>query len=101
MFRTCLLTILFVCASLSSAIAAPVTHVAVRVSSLEEAIPPLVEKRISASIETIGNHVFLGADDGVVRSRHDEYTRMVYDIIDRVLIGYTVEHTLFGEFFEC
>lgn len=92
MFRTCLLTILFVCASLGSAIAAPVTHVAVRVSSLGEAIPPLVEKRISASIETIGNHVFLGADDGDVRSRHDEYTRMVYDIIDRVLIGYTVEH---------
>ena len=92
MFRTCLLTILFVCASLGSAIAAPVTHVAVRVSSLGEAIPPLVEKRICASIETIGNHVFLGADDQAVLNRQDEYTRMVYDITDRVLIGYTVEH---------
>lgn len=91
MFRTCLLTIFFVCASLSSAIAAPVTHVAVRVSSPEEAIPPLVEKRITASIQTIGNHVFLGQDDGDIQARQGEYIRMVYDIIDRVLIGYTVD----------
>ena len=36
--------------------------------------------------------MFLGADDQAVLNRQDEYTRMVYDITDRVLIGYTVEH---------
>ena len=91
MIRACLLTIFFVCASLNSAMAAPITHVAVRVSSTEGTIPLLVEKRIAASIQTVGNHVLLNVDDGYVQSRQDEYIRTMNDIVDRVLIGYTVE----------
>ena len=89
--RTCLLTVCAVCASLSSAIAASVEQVTVHVASVEEAIPPLVEKRIAASIQTLGNHVFLNHDSGDIVSRHEEYERTVNDIINRVLIGYTVE----------
>lgn len=89
--RTCLLTVCAVCASLSSAIAASVEQVTVHVASVEEAIPPLVEKRIAASIQTVGNHVFLNHDSGDIVSRHEEYERTVNDIINRVLIGYTVE----------
>ena len=89
--RTYLLTVFAVCASLSSATAASVEQVTVHVASVEEAIPPLVEKRIAASIQTVGNHVFLNHDSGEIVSRHEEYERTVNDIINRVLIGYTVE----------
>ena len=89
--RTYLLTVFAVCASLSSATAASVDQVTVHVASVEEAIPPLVEKRIAASIQTVGNHVFLNHDSGEIVSRHEEYERTVNDIINRVLIGYTVE----------
>ena len=92
MFRTCMLTGLFVCASLSSALAAPVSQVTVELTATAGTIPPLVEKRIAASIQTVGNHVFLQQDDGDILRRQGEYNRQVYDIIDRVLIGYTVEH---------
>ena len=89
--RTYLLTVFAVCASLSSATAASVDQVTVHVASVEEAIPPLVEKRIAASIQTVGNHIFLNHDSGEIVSRHEEYERTVNDIINRVLIGYTVE----------
>ena len=92
MFRTCMLTGLFVCASLSSALAAPVSQVTVELTATAGTIPPLVEKRIAASIQTVGNHVFLQQDDSDILRRQGEYNRQVYDIIDRVLIGYTVEH---------
>ncbi|WP_370849764.1 hypothetical protein [Megasphaera sp.] len=89
--RTCLLTLFAVCASLSSATAASVESVSVHVASVEEAIPPLVEKRIAASIQTVGNHVFLAKDSDEIAGRSGEYERTVNDIINRVLIGYTVE----------
>ena len=92
MFRTCMLTGLFVCASLSSALAAPVSQVTVELTATAGTIPPLVEKRIAASIQTVGNHVFLQQDDSDILRRQGEYNRQVYDIINRVLIGYTVEH---------
>lgn len=96
MIRTYLLTALAVCASLSSAMAAAVDHVTVEVTSLAEPIPPLVEKRIAASIQTVGNRVFLGSDSEAIAARYGEYERTVYDIIDRVLIGYTVDSLSFS-----
>lgn len=89
--RTCLLTVFAVCASLSSVAAASVEQVAVHLSSVEAAIPPLVQKRIAASIQTVGNHVFLNQDSDDIAGRSAEYERIVNDIINRVLIGYTVE----------
>lgn len=89
--RTALLTAFTVCASLSSVAAASVEQVAVHLSSVQEAIPPLVQKRIAASIQTVGNHVFLNQDSDDIAGRSEEYERIVNDIINRVLIGYTVE----------
>lgn len=89
--RTVLLTVFAVCASLSSVTAASVEQVAVHVSSVEEAVPPLVQKRIAASIQTVGNHVFLNQDSDDIAGRSAEYERIINDIINRVLIGYTVE----------
>ena len=89
--RTCLLTVFTVCTSLSSVAAASVEQVAVHLSSVQEAIPPLVQRRIAASIQTVGNHVFLNQDSEDIAGRSEEYERIVNDIINRVLIGYTVE----------
>lgn len=89
--RTCLLTVFTVCASLSSVAAASVEQVAVHLSSVQDAIPPLVQRRIAASIQTVGNHVFLNQDSEDIAGRSEEYERIVNDIINRVLIGYTVE----------
>ncbi|WP_231391303.1 hypothetical protein [Megasphaera vaginalis (ex Srinivasan et al. 2021)] len=83
------LVMLFSGAGLAAATA--VTAVDVRLSSTGEAIPPLVEKRIAASIQTIGRHVFVGQDDGVIADQQEQYRRTVNDIVNRVLIGYTVE----------
>lgn len=91
MIRTYLLTALAVCASLSSAMAAAVDHVTVEVASPEAPIPELVEKRIAASIQTVGNRVFLQKDSEEITSRAPAYERAVNDIINRVLIGYTVD----------
>lgn len=89
--RSCLLTIFLTCISLGSTLAASVEHVSVQVTSPQEAIPPLVQKRIAASIQTVGNHVFLQHDDDDIRQHMDNYERTVNDIVNRVLVGYTVE----------
>ena len=79
------------CCSVGSAWAAPIAHVSVSVSSVQEKMPPLVQKRIAASIQTVGNHVLLTHDSGEVLANGEEYNRIINDIVNRVLIGYTVE----------
>lgn len=91
MIRIILFTALFICTGLSSIWAAPITHVQVQVSSVQEAVPPLVQKRIAASIQTIGNHVLLNQDSDEVNENNELYKRVMYDIVNRVLIGYTVD----------
>lgn len=89
--RLFILTIASVCVSLSSAFGASVQSVDVELTSLGGTMPPLVQKRIAASLETVGNHVFVGRDDGDIRRDLRDYDRTVNDIMNRVLIGYTVE----------
>lgn len=90
--RLPILTIAGVCVSLSSALGATVQHVDVDVSAVPGAtLPVLAQKRIAASLETVGNHVFIGRDDGEIRANLDEYDRTVNDIMNRVLVGYTVD----------
>ena len=91
MIRTMVFTALFICTGLSSIWAAPITHVQVQVSSVQEAVPPLVQKRIAASIQTVGNHVLLNQDSRAVDENKESYKRVMYDIVNRVLIGYTVD----------
>lgn len=54
-------------------------------------MPPLVQKRIAASMETVGNHVFVGHDTDEIKGNMPGYDRAVNDIINRVLVGYTVD----------
>ena len=50
-----------------------------------------VLRRMSESVKTIGEHLLLGRSTIDVAARRDYYERLVRDVFDRVLIGYTVE----------
>lgn len=50
-----------------------------------------VMRRMSESVKTIGEHLLLGRSTIDVAARRDYYERLVRDVFDRVLIGYTVE----------
>lgn len=91
MIRSVLFTALFVCTGVCSSWAAPVTQVQVHVLSVQEAVPPLVQKRIAASIQTVGNHILLNQDSNEIKEHTESYKRIMYDIVNRVLIGYTVD----------
>ena len=72
--------------------AAPVESVGVSVSAVKEEIPVSVKKRIEASISSIGNNVFVGKDENILRSHGVQYNKVMADIINRVVIGYMVEN---------
>lgn len=91
MFRRAAAVLLLMASGAGTAWAAPVGHVSVRVDSAAEAMPVLVQKRIAASIQTVGNHVLLNHDSGDIEQNYDAYERIIYDIVNRVLIGYTVD----------
>ena len=91
MIRSYILAAMMTIAGVGSVLATPVNHVTVDVTSLETPMPPLVQKRVAASIQTVGNHVFLNQDDGNIQAQYGSYERAINDIINRVLIGYTVD----------
>lgn len=87
---------LFVIAALwalacSTASAVTIDRVDVRLNSAGSPVPTLAAKRISASIQTVGRRVLLEHDDGEVAQNVEAYKKIMNDIVDRVLIGYTVE----------
>ena len=51
----------------------------------------IVLRRMSESVKTIGEHLLLGRSTIDVAARRDYYERLVRDVFDRVLLGYTVE----------
>ena len=50
-----------------------------------------VTRRMAESVRTIGEHLLLGRTTREVADRRDQYERLVRDVFDRVLAGYTVE----------
>lgn len=89
--KTMLLTALFVSTAVTGIRADTIEHVHVQVTSVQEAVPTLVQKRIAASIQTVGNHVLLQHDSTEIKERSESYKQAMYDIVNRVLIGYTVD----------
>ncbi len=80
--------------SLPTAAAAPVTTAveSIQVEVLTD-VPtsPRVTRRMSESVRTIGEHLLLGHPVAEVGERREQYERLVRDVFDRVLAGYTVE----------
>lgn len=52
---------------------------------------PRVTRRMSESVKTIGEHLFLGHTTSEVAERREHYEKLLRDVFDRVLVGYTVE----------
>lgn len=71
--------------------AAPITHVQVTVKTAQYTLPSIVQARIGASIQTVGNHVLLNQDSQTIKAQQAAYVRTLKDIVNRVLIGYTVD----------
>ena len=79
------------CAPASTILADPVVET-VQVQVMAAAIPSTrVLRRMSESVKTIGEHLLLGRSTIEVSTRRDHYERLVRDVFDRVLVGYTVE----------
>lgn len=70
--------------------AAKVESVHVSVAVTEGEIPPSVEKRIRASIESIGSRVLVSKEDSLFQLSPSAYDRVLADIVNRVVVGYVV-----------
>ena len=51
----------------------------------------LVLRRMSESVKVIGEHLLLGHTTIEISQRREHYEKLVRDVFDRVLIGYTVD----------
>lgn len=72
--------------------AAPVTDIQVQLTGAAGPLPPALARRMTASVTTISDHIFVGKDTEEISARKDAYEQAAGDIVNRVLYGYTVDH---------
>lgn len=64
----------------------------IRVQVVSDPLPPnRVNRRLTASVKTIGEHLLLGRSSIDIIQRQEHYQRLVREVFDRVLMGYLVE----------
>lgn len=65
----------------------------IKVISVNEttAPPTRIAKRIAASVNTVGEHVLLGRRVSDIAAGQASYERIIKEVFDRILVGYTVE----------
>ena len=51
-----------------------------------------VVRRMSESVKIIGEHILLGRKLAEVNGRREAYEKLVRDVFDRVLVGYTIDN---------
>ncbi|MPM77954.1 hypothetical protein SDC9_124964 [bioreactor metagenome] len=56
-----------------------------------QAPPDRIAKRMAASVNTVGEHVLIGRKAAEVAASQGSYERIVKEVFDRILVGYTVE----------
>lgn len=62
------------------------------VEVLQYPSPEKVTKRMEKSIQTIGEHILLGRKTGEITVSSASYERLIKEVFDRVLVGYSVDH---------
>lgn len=67
-----------------------VESIEVTISSVQAPPPDRVAKRMAASIKTIGEHLVIGHKVNEIDSGRASYEKLVREVFDRVLVGYTV-----------
>lgn len=55
-------------------------------------LPLPVKKRMQASVYTIADNVLTGHQAGEVKAKKADYERLIQDVFDRILLGYTVKN---------
>lgn len=53
--------------------------------------PARIAKRMAASVNTVGEHVLIGHKSSEVTEARSSYERLIKEVFDRILVGYTVE----------
>lgn len=56
-----------------------------------QAPPARIAKRMAASVNTVGEHVLIGRKASEVAENRSSYERLIKEVFDRILVGYTVE----------
>lgn len=73
-----------------SAIAPTVDRITVTITAAEPP-PDKVAKRMTASITTVGEEMFVGRTVADIKTNQLSYENLIREIFDRVLVGYSVE----------
>ncbi|MBP2649981.1 MAG: hypothetical protein H6Q74_806 [Firmicutes bacterium] len=65
--------------------------VTVSVKASKVSLPDRVAKRMELSIATVGEQVIVGRKVGEIATNREAYERIIKEVFDRVLVGYSVE----------
>lgn len=87
----CLLLLLNSFAGLAQAEAVKIEQVEAVLDAPGFPPPEKVAKRMEKSVQTIGEHILLGHRPEEVTEAHDSYERLIREVFDRVLVGYSVK----------
>ena len=91
-WATLVLTLLFLIVNLRMTWAAGVTVESVTVKvTATDTTPARVMKRMTASVTAVGEQMLSGRQVADVEAGRDAYSRLIREIFDRVLVGYSVE----------
>lgn len=66
-------------------------EVSVQSEGARYALSPLISKRMQASIYTIADNVLTGRPVNEILEKKDSYERLIQDVFDRILVGYSVK----------
>lgn len=97
--RAGLFLLVFSFMTATPSMAQTIDKVQVNIGVTNGEITPMVAKRITASIEAIGQRIFIGKDDTLIQGNKTQYDKVLGDIINRVVVGYVVSDvsTSYGE----
>jgi len=93
MLMKCLLLTLLVCllnVLPVQAMTVLVDDVAVRVEEPTGSLPPLIQKRMQASVASIADQLLTGRRVDNVQADYQQYEKIIHDVFDKILVGYTV-----------
>ena len=57
----------------------------------EHSLPPIVKQRMEKSVQNIADQLLSGNDINAVHAKQAEKERLIRDVFDKVLVGYTVK----------
>ncbi len=67
-----------------------VDSVTVRVEDSSGTLPPLIQKRMQASVQSIADQLLTGRRLDSIQTDYPQYEKIIHDVFDKILVGYTV-----------